>query len=37
MQADGVTEEDPDQRRQFETCPQCKRKQTLGLKPRQEV
>ena len=37
MQADGVTEEDPDQRRQFETCPQCKRKQTLGLKPRQEA
>ena len=37
MQADGITEEDPDQRRQFETCPQCKRKQTLGLKPRQEV
>lgn len=37
MQADGVTEEDPGQRRQFETCPQCKRKQTLGAKPRQEV
>ena len=37
MQAEGTTEEDPDQRRQFETCPQCKRKQTLGLKPRQEV
>jgi hydrogenase-4 component H len=37
MHANGTTAEDPEQRRQFETCPQCRRKQTLGLKPRQEV